>query len=141
MQLNLKNIVLNNIVLKVVSCIIAFTFWVIISQSHLSSITIDVPLCFYGQLDTVTIDAPEQMQVTLRAPRMLLNTIHSSSLALHIDVRTLHEGKNPIIISTSNLFLPDYIDVLHYSPSNSVITVAMKKPESTTQKSAAEISA
>jgi hypothetical protein len=127
MQINIKNLLFSNIILKVVSFIIGATFWFIISQSHTRQLHREIPICFYGQQPDSTIDAPDTLRVTLRGTRAHLNLLDLDALALHIDAAKLHMGPNQISVNNATLFLPEQINVVHYSPLNGVITVQAKK--------------
>jgi len=67
MQLNLKSILLHNVVLKVVSGIIGTIFWLIASQSYITTLQCRVPVCFYATSKTRTIKSPETLSVTYKA--------------------------------------------------------------------------
>lgn len=127
--ITIKNLLLNNIVLKVISSIIGITFWFIISQSHTMQLHLQIPVSFYNQRADVAIDAPETIQVTLRGLRANLQLLDLESLAVHIDAHTLLEGPNAMIVNHATLFLPEHINVVHYSPLNSVINVQSKTTE------------
>lgn len=85
-----------------------------------------VPVCFYNTSENSEITAPEQITITLQAPRAVLATINKDTLAIHIDAQKLKAGKNPLYIGTDNLFLPETIKLVHYNPANSVIQVNHK---------------
>ena len=125
----IKNLLFNNIVLKVISFIIGATMWFIINQSHTMHLHKEIPLCFYGPQKDFTITAPESIHVTLCGTRNDLQSLDLDSLALHINSAILHEGPNSLSINRATLFLPEQINVLHYSPLNSMIMVKSKITE------------
>jgi hypothetical protein len=93
------------------------------SSSHYATVQKVIPLCFYGTLDAHTIHAPETITVTLRGKRCALKQLDLDTLALHVNAHQLHGGPNRIPVSSATLFLPADINVVHYSPSNALITV------------------
>ncbi len=100
-----------------------YLVWVMISGSHVISITEETPICMYNAESHQQIDAPESIMVTLQAPRNKLYSLDVEELAIHIDASRLQKGENHLVVDRSTLFLPEGINVVHYSPSNAVITV------------------
>lgn len=126
MKFNLKNTIQNNATLKVLSFIIGYGLWNILSASHTHTLALDVPVCFYHEADTHVIDAPASITLELQGKKNVLRSINKKNLALHIDASRLHHGPNQLIIDRSTLFLPETINVVHYSPANTIITVKEK---------------
>jgi len=111
----------SNLVLKVFALVLGFGLWLIVSSMHSTTIWVEVPLSFYNQYDTICVHAPETMHVQLAGKRALLRSLDLKNLAIHIDAQELNEGKQPITIQAHNLFLPDTISVVNYSPLNNYI--------------------
>lgn len=129
MYLTMKNILLHNVVLKVISGIIGITFWLMASQSYKATLQCTVPVCFYASPADRIIKAPETVSVTLCGKRNDLKALERSSLAIHINAQKLAIGPNRIVVSHATLFLPKSINVLNYTPLNSVITVENAQQE------------
>lgn len=123
MKLNLKTTLLANTPLKIISCILGYSFWCILNCSHSNTVWMDVPLCFYGADAQKKINAPEKISVALTAKRTDLHAIDRSSLAVHVDAAALHTGPNGITLDNKSLFLPDSIKLVHYTPANIVVHV------------------
>lgn len=126
MKLNLKNSLKSNPTLKVISLILGYSVWNILSASHPHTLSIDVPICFYQESVAHVIDAPEIINLQLQGKKNVLESINKKTLALHIDASSLHPGANPLTINRATLFLPETINVVNYSPANIVITVKEK---------------
>ena len=126
MKFNLKNNLKNNATLKVVSFIIGYNVWNILSASHTHTLSIEAPVCFYHESAAHTIDAPESITLELQGKKNVLQSINKKTLALHIDASQLHHGPNPLLVNHATLFLPETINVVHYSPANIVINVKEK---------------
>lgn len=126
MKLKLKTTIQNNATLKVLSFIIGYGLWNIISLSHTHTITLEVPVCFYHESASHIIDAPASISLELEGKKRILRSINKKTVAIHIDAARLHHGPNPLIIDRSTLFLPQTINVVHYSPANTIITVKEK---------------
>ncbi len=115
----------NNLTLKCISSIIGFGIWFMLNQSQSTTLTLEVPVCFYNVHNHVTIDSPDKVTVTLNGKRADLYNLDLATLSLHCDAAQLHPGENPLIVSGSSLFLPSLIKLVSYYPLNAVITVKM----------------
>src|SRR5579885_1148801 len=123
MKLSLKSILESNLSLKAMSLFLGIGFWYIYSSYHPTSITVDVPLCFYGSAADKTIDAPESIKVQLSGKRSDFYNLDLSNLALHINADELIPGDQLIDITEEKLFLPKKIKLLSYTPLNPTITL------------------
>lgn len=116
----------SNVPLKIVSCILGYSLWSMLSQTYLDDLDIAVPVCLYNVPESFTIDAPETINLRLRASRAMLRTITHDQVALHIDGTTLHAGTNPLLVCQSSLFLPENVNVVHYTARPLMITLTEK---------------
>jgi len=124
----IKNALLNNLTIKIVAFIFGYSFWFICSQSHSIQATFNIPICFYNQQEAQTIQAPELIRVTVQGRRSQLYAMNTPDLALHVDTQQLLVGPNQITPSDKNLFLPDTVKLIHYKPSNLIITLHNQLP-------------
>lgn len=105
-----------NLLLKISSLILGYLLWSTLSSSTMCNYAISIPVYCYNQADNMRIDAPESIHITLKAARTFMRLIDPTSLAVHIDAHSLHEGKNYITLSNKELLLPQEISVSHYTP-------------------------
>lgn len=118
----------NKLLLKSSALFISFFLWSQLTRLHNHSITVTVPVCFYGEQEpTMTCSAPETITVTLQGKKKDIAPLDSALLAVHIDSTALHPGTNGILLSNKNLFLPETIAVVHYNPLPLVIIKSEKK--------------
>jgi len=122
----LKKIFLNNTQIKIVSLILGYSFWYIFSQSHITKIWIDVPICFYQKPENIKIDAPEKIRIQLSGKRSDMYTIDMKTIAFHINMQDTTLGIQALKLSQEQLFLPDSIKLARYSPSNIMMYVTKK---------------
>lgn len=116
MLLTLRNMLATNrLVQKVSALTIAFFCWSHLTIMQQQTITMSAPLCFYNAENT-SLEAPETISLILRGKKGDLARLDYTELAVHVDVSQLQTGKNGIIITNKELFLPDMISVVHYSP-------------------------
>ena len=126
--MNAHAITKNNTILKIIAVVLGYGLWSLTSQSQRISIHIPVPICFYNTDKTMSITAPDSLFFHLEGTRKALTDLNISTVAIHINAQTLHEGVQQIPIETSTVFLPPYICLLDYTPSNSLITLSYVKP-------------
>jgi YbbR domain-containing protein len=122
----IKQLVLTNLPIKLISLVSGYLVWSLISGSHVICITQEVPVCIYNCEPYQSINAPETIMVTLQAQRNTLYSLDAQELAIHLDASTLHKGHNQLLVDRSTLFLPEGVNVVHYSPSNAVIQLTEK---------------
>lgn len=118
-----KKIASNNLPLKVASLACGFIFWVIFGAQHNTTMTLNIPLCFYGQPEGYRVEAPESIQVTLRGKRADLYDLEIDNLGLHINSDEMKAGDNIVIPTGEKLFLPPHIKLSHWNPANPIITL------------------
>ena len=113
-----------NAPLKIISFMLAYSFWALLNQMHPTLLSVTVPLCFYGTQKThSTITAPETLNVTLSGKRSDLANLDLATLAAHVDAATLVPGPNTLNLTREHLFVPPTCNLVHYKPSNIVISV------------------
>ncbi len=115
----------HNSILKCGTSIAAIIFWHIFSGIHTITIPLEIPLCFYGATNEQKISAPETVSVILQGNRRQLSLLDQKTIAFHIDVQTLSQGTMPVYLTAQQLFLPDTIKLIHYTPH--VLMVTLKK--------------
>jgi hypothetical protein len=97
------------------------------SGSHTITQELVVPLCWYDIPHTLDLEAPETMVITLTGTKKQLLSLNTHELAIHINAHDMIPGKNYIAITRENLFLPESIKLVHYSPVPVIITTTIKK--------------
>lgn len=120
----------HNAPLKVFSLILGYTFWYIFSYGQTITIEYTIPLCFYNVPNQSQLKSPETVKVHLQAKRNLLYALNPKKLAVHIDAQTLHAGNNQVVISAKkNLFLPEHIKLIHYTPARLEVALNLNTQE------------
>jgi len=114
---------LHNLNLKLFALIFGYAFWTILSQSHRTTTSIEVPICFYNKDETTTIQAPETITVELTGKRADLLGLDRENIGLHIDTISLASGPCALDVSERNLLLPNSISIVRSSPTNPVVVV------------------
>jgi hypothetical protein len=110
--------------LKIIALIAGYILWRVISNYHMTTMTFLAPLSFYNRT-SYHIAAPEAVTVKLTGHKKAFIQL-AETLALHINVATLQEGDNQIRVNNENLFLPDGIKLVDWSPHYFTITLTKK---------------
>lgn len=74
--------------------------------------------------DDIKISSPEYITVFLQTERRDLYLADLSKCAVHIDAQQLKKGNNELFITEQDIYLPETIAMLHYSPV--AITIDVK---------------
>lgn len=107
----------NSLLHKSSALVIGFLLWSQLTQLHKHTLTLTVPVFFYGnEVDLEHISAPESVTVTLRGHKKDLIALDKKALSVHIDSERLRAQNNKICLTHKDLFLPDCVSVLHYTP-------------------------
>ncbi len=123
MHIAFKNTIPNNIILKLLSLILGYIIWSIMSQSHITTVKSSILLFFYNIPEKIKILAPKQVTIQLRGTKKVLHSLTAAPLAAHINAQTLHQGDNLILLSKTTLFLPKHVELLHTIPSPIVVSL------------------
>lgn len=116
MHISIKNILTSNPILKIVSLMLGFFLWHILSTNKQITQRVTVPICVENKVDAVDITTPNEVVVTLAGPRAYMRTMDYENIALHLDAHELHEGNNFIAITAEKLFLPPSVKLINYDP-------------------------
>lgn len=116
----------NNAPIKIISCIIGYALWSLLSQTYHEQLELTIPVCLYNEPENYTITAPEMVTVRLQGTRATLRTLTHEQLAVHLDATTLHAGDNPLCVDAQTLFLPEDVNMLHYNATPLLITLTEK---------------
>ena len=120
----LENNLVNNAPIKIISLIIGYSLWAIFSESHVTNIVLDAPVCFYNIPNTLQINCKDKVKVELSAKRSNLYTVDRETLAFHIDMQNAKIGDTVMKLCEEQLLLPDSIKMARCYPAN--IAVAIK---------------
>lgn len=111
----LKKSLLNNKILKIVSLLLAFATWTILSKYQSVSKWIEVPICFYNVAPEMKVSASQE-KITLQLHGKLADISQCENLALHIDAGNFKPGQQRICPSAEQLFLPNSVKLVHSKP-------------------------
>jgi len=122
-----KKIISQNLPIKLISIILGYSFWYMLSQSHPTKIWLDVPICFYNMQENITVESPEKIKIQLSGKRIDLYTVDKDNLACHLDIKDFSIGEKVVKITERQLFLPDNLQLTQCLPAS--VKIAIKEKE------------
>lgn len=125
MKVHSPELITKQTTLKVVAVISAYLLWRIISNYHMTTITLQAPLSFYNR-SHYSIHSPEAITLTLKGKKKSFVQI-AETIAVHIDVSHLHEGENQVKVNSENLFLPEDVKLVRCNPYYFTLTLTKAK--------------
>lgn len=111
----LKNCIMNNLTIKVVSIIVGYCLWSFLSDSYIVNQWKTIPICFYNISDNNHIQlSQDSMKIKLSGKRSDLALCNN--LAFHIDAHSLSKGQQFLTPNETSLFLPNNVKLLYSHP-------------------------
>ncbi len=101
--------------LNIASGIMGFFLWYTISQAQVLTHTMALPVYFDNLSPEQSIQAPEKLEITLRANQATLRMCKYSG-ALHINAQTLPAGTHLFFPHKENFLLPNNAQIVTYQP-------------------------
>jgi len=120
----LKKSLLNNKILKIVSLVLAFATWTILSKYQSVSKWVEVPICFYNVPPEMKVNT-NQEKMSIQLYGKLSDITQCENIALHIDASTFKPGQRRMGPSTEQLFLPNSVTLVHSKPLSIEITSSL----------------
>lgn len=124
--MNLKQAQLtNNLTIKVISLIIGFLIWSVLSEKQMAIVERNLPVCFYNEPEKLNIKTQNSIKVKISGLRKDLWTNESN--AIHIDASFITEEKDYIYeIEPEHIFLRQGVNLISYKPSKIKIQAHQK---------------
>ncbi len=97
------------------SIIMGFFTWYLLMQFQVITVTWPLPLYFDNLSPDLSLQAPEQITVTLQGTRKLLYSCKKTG-AIHLNGASIKPGKNYFLLKQNNLLLPTAIKLVNYTP-------------------------
>lgn len=111
----IKESLVNNKILKIVSLALGFITWSLVWNHQPSCSWIEVPVCFYNIPTQMKVVA-NQEKINIQVHGKLADINHCSNLALHIDASNFKPGQQCIHPASELLFLPSSVKLVHSKP-------------------------
>lgn len=126
--MNLKQAQLtNNLTIKVVSLILGFLIWSVLSEKQMARVERNLPICFYNEPENLEIKTQNSIKVKISGLRKDLWTNESN--AIHIDASFINKEKKDYVydIEPEHIFLRQGVNLISYKPSKIKIQAHQKQ--------------
>ena len=122
MKTNLSALIQHPHVTKVCSIILAYSIWFCIAQHQIISQNYKSSIYFY---DTTQheIQSTDLVEITLQGSRKDLYNFKEHHATIHLDASKFKPGKQEVLLTRENLFLPDSLKLIDLVPSHISIQV------------------
>jgi hypothetical protein len=117
----IKKRVLPQFSTKLLSVLIGYGIWHITSQSLTIETTCTAPIAFYNT-GNKKIFTQEEIVLKLKGKRSTLQKL-TQHLAVHIDASKITPEQTTLALQKEDLFLPDNVQLIHYTPTNFLIHI------------------
>lgn len=120
----IKESLVNNKILKLVSLALGFITWSLVWNQQPSCTWIEVPVCFYNIPNQMKVTASQE-QISIQVQGKLADINQCNKLALHIDATDFKPGQQCIQPASELLFLPSSVKLVHSKPLVLQITTSI----------------
>lgn len=103
--------------IKINAYLIGYGLWILLSQHHVITARIIVPVCFYNIPEQCSITGQDTAILIVTASKKALHRFDIYNSAIHLDAAALTPGTHNILLKKENLFLPDEINLVNLVPS------------------------
>lgn len=118
MLITVKKTFYSKTFLKIISLIIAYSIWSIVSKDSILNKTVKVPIYLYNINNQYKIETPKELSIQLTSFRKNISKIDFKNLAIFINAKNYNQpGLHPLIIDSKDLFLPENIKVSIIDPA------------------------
>lgn len=122
----LRAMVFNNVLLKMVSLIIAFMLWSFLMLERKSEVTLNIPIRIENVPDNLVIvePPPPDIRVAVRGSRTQLRSINEALMPYRIDLAGFRAGETTIDVIPDKINLPRGLRIVHVNPTKITIELA-----------------
>jgi len=115
----LKDLLTENIPLKLLSVLVALFLWVFVKGTSYTELTLFVPVKITSlPLNLVLMDVePQRLIVKVKGPVHKLDRLKVEDMGIFLDLKNAHAGINTFILRPEEVKVPSGIEVVGLSPS------------------------
>ena len=115
----LKRLLLDNWWLKLLSLLLAYGLWSVVTQAPPVEIRVSAPLelRFAPAGLEVRGEVPERVRLHLRGPETRLRTLQPEEVAVFINLNTATAGHYRFVLDARNAEVPPGVEVVSFVPS------------------------
>lgn len=114
----LQRIFVHNIVLKVVSLLLAIGLWLAVARDPVAEVEVRVPIEFQNLPDHLEIDSANstEVQIRVRGPERVIHRLQTADVHAEINLATVRPGERTFDLSSSQIHVPQDLEVVQIIP-------------------------
>jgi YbbR domain-containing protein len=115
----LQRIFVHNIVLKVVSLLLAIGLWLAVARDPVAEVEVRVPIEFQNLPDNLEIDSANstEVQIRVRGPERVIHRLQTADVHAEINLATVRPGERTFDLSSSQIHVPQDLEVVQIIPA------------------------
>lgn len=116
----MRSLLLDNLGLKVVSLVLAFSLWYIVAGERGTEIVVSIPLEFRNLPEGLEIieESANQVDVRLRGSSEFLRTLSPQAIQVAMDLSDVNSGQNAVYLTPSQVDTPYGVRVMRVTPAS-----------------------
>ena len=113
-----QRVILHNILLKIVSLLLAVGLWMAVARNPISEVEMRVPIEFQNFPANMEIDSADStaVQVRVRGPERLIHQLDASEVHAQVNLATVQPGERTVDL-TDRVHVPQDLEVVQIIPS------------------------
>jgi len=115
----LRQYVLHNFGLKVVSVGLAIGLWLVVSRDPVAEVAVTVPIEFHRMPENLEISSERipEAQVRLRGPERLISRLQAADVHPEVDLGGMNPGERTFDLTAQHVHQPSGLEVVQVVPS------------------------
>lgn len=124
-----KNILTENLTIKIISIALALFLWFFVTFKGQTETSLDIPLEFKNTPSDMEVfkQSAKKISVSISARERILKEISQNDIRVVVDLSNVKLGENSIPITKSSIKLPRGIEILRIDPSTVKLLVDKKE--------------
>lgn len=114
----LKRIFVQNLGLKMLSLLLAFGLWLVVSRSPVAEVEMKVPIELHNISDTLEVDSPSftEALVRIRGPERAIHRLRPGDVRVEVDLSPVTPGTRTFDLTQRNVRLPRELEFIQVVP-------------------------
>jgi hypothetical protein len=115
----LRNVVLNNLVLKLLALAISFSLWLAYAGQPIAQFAYDVPIAFVNVPHDLTIssDPPVVAHLLVQGRATLIRRLAPADMAISVDLSRARPGETSVRLTSAMAAMPYGASILRIEPA------------------------
>jgi len=115
---SLQRLFAHNVLLKVVSLLLAILLWLAVARDPVAEVEMRVPIEFQNLPDNLEIDSANstEVQIRVRGPERVIHRLQAADVHAGINLATVRPGERTFDLSSSQIHVPQDLEVVQIIP-------------------------